>query len=143
MTFVEFLPHLNASLNATSTVCLLAGYIAIKRGRRDLHPRWMIAAFSASSLFLVFYLLRFALTGPTHFPDVGLVKTLYLALLFSHMLLAVVVVPLVVRALYLGLKSRYVEHRRLTRITFPIWLYVSVTGVLVYVMLYHVAKTLR
>jgi putative membrane protein len=93
-------------------------------------------------LFLVFYLTRFALAGTTRFPDVGLIKTVYLVVLGTHSLLALVVVPLVLRTLFLGTKGRWDEHRRLARVTLPLWLYVSVTGVLVYLMLYHLAPRL-
>ncbi len=145
MTTIEFgdvLAKVNAGLNSTSTVLLLAGYIFIKRRMITAHTYCMVGAFVASAVFLIGYLTRFYLTGAHRFPDVGLWRTVYLLILFSHMILAVVTVPLVVRSLFLGYKKRFAEHRKISRWTFPIWLYVSVTGVVVYAMLYHLAPTL-
>lgn len=139
---LSLLPHVNAALNATSTALLLTGYVLIRRGRREQHRRAMLGAFAASTLFLVGYLTRFAMAGTTRFPDAGWVKGVYLAVLFSHMLLAAVVVPIVLRLLYLALSERFAEHKRLARWGYPVWLYVSVTGVLVYAMLYHLAPRL-
>ncbi len=98
----------------------------------------MLGAVSASGLFLVLYVIRFSLTGTHRFAGEGLAKTFYLGILFSHMILAVVVLPMVLRLLFLAGRERFDEHRRLARWTFPIWLYVSVTGLLVYALLYHV-----
>ena len=128
----------NASLNATSFVLLLCGYISIRNGRRDLHRKFMEAAFVVSALFLVTYVTRWLSTGTLQFQGHGLLKATYLAILFTHMPLAISVVPLSMRALYLALKGRYSEHKRVTRWLYPIWTYVSVTGVIVYLMLYHV-----
>jgi putative membrane protein len=137
---VEVLPTFNALLNATSGVLLLAAWRFIKAGRRDTHKKLMIAAFSCSALFLVFYLIRFSLTGAHRFAGADWLKPVYYAILFSHMLLAAAVVPLALRTFYLSyFKHDYTRHRRIARWTFPIWLYVSVTGVIVYVMLYHLA----
>ncbi|MEZ0314223.1 MAG: DUF420 domain-containing protein [Myxococcota bacterium] len=143
MTIAELLPHTNAVLNATSTVALCAGFIAIRGKRIAAHRACMITAVVASAVFLAGYLTRFALTGAHRFPDVGAVKIVYLAILFSHMLLAVAVVPIVLRLLFLARRSRFAEHRKLARYGFPIWLYVSVTGVVVYAMLYHLAPRLE
>ena len=133
------LPPINAGLNALSAVLLLAGWRAIRAGDRERHRRWMLAAVACSALFLVSYLTRFALTGAHRFPGGGALRAAYLVLLASHTVLAALVPPLVLAALWLALRGRFERHRRLARVTFPIWLYVSVTGVLVYVMLYHVA----
>lgn len=136
------LAPINALLNSTSTVLLLVGYVAIKRRKIPVHRASMIGAFVASCVFLVGYLTRFALTGSHRFPDIGWVRTLYLAILLSHMLLAILTVPLVLRTLFLASRKRFEEHRKIARITYPIWLYVSFTGVVVYVMLYHLAPSL-
>lgn len=133
-----FLAHLNAFLNFSSACFLLAGLTFIKRREVRRHRAAMIGAVTASALFLVFYVTRFALTGTHSFAGEGLARTAYLTILFSHMVLAVVVVPLVLRLLYLVWKRRFHDHARLARWTFPVWLYVSVTGLAVYVMLYHV-----
>lgn len=129
---------LNAGLNFTSAVLLLTGWVFIRRGDRVRHRNAMIGAVAASALFLVFYVIRFALTGTHRFAGEGFARTAYLAILFSHMVLAVVIVPLVLRLLYLARNERFMEHRRLARWTFPMWAYVSVTGLIVYLMLYHV-----
>lgn len=139
---VDMLPTVNASLNAGSLICLILGWRAIQRGDRVVHARFMVGAVGCSAVFLVGYLTRTYLTGTHTFPDVGWVRTLYLAVLFSHMLLAIVVVPLVLRLLFLVYRQRFQDHRRLARWTWPIWIYVSFTGVVVYVMLYHVAPSL-
>jgi putative membrane protein len=139
MTFTEFLPTLNATLNATSAVFLFAGWRAIKAKKVSLHWKLMTAALTASSLFLVFYLIRFALTGAHRYPLDDWTRPVYLAILGSHTLLAATVPFLAARTLHLALKKRYESHRRIARWTFPIWGYVSVTGVIVYFMLYHLA----
>jgi uncharacterized membrane protein YozB (DUF420 family) len=134
------LPAVNASLNALAAVLLLCGLAAIKAGRRKLHERLMIAAFVVSSAFLACYLyyhLAIARGQPTRFNGTGLARTAYFTLLISHTVLAVVNLPLVLRTLWLAHKERWDAHKRLAKITFPIWLYVSVTGVIVYVVLYH------
>lgn len=133
------LPVVNATMNATCALLLVGGLWAIRSGRRALHLRFMLGALSASLLFLVGYLTRMALTGAHRFPGEGPLKWTYFVLLFSHMLLAMALVPMVLRALFLAWQQRFDEHRRLARITWPTWMYVSVTGVVVYWMLYHVA----
>lgn len=135
---LEALPTINATMNALCAAFLAAGYVAIRTGRRSLHWKLMAAAFAASTLFLVGYLTRVALTGTHAFPGTGWVKGLYLAILFSHMLLAAAVVPLALRTLWLSVvKKSYGQHKRIARWTLPIWGYVSVTGVVVYWMLYR------
>jgi putative membrane protein len=136
------LAPINALLNSTSTVLLLVGYVAVKSKKIAVHRASMVGAFLASCVFLVGYLTRFAMTGSHRFPDLGWVRTLYLTILISHMILAVVTVPLVVRTLFLAWRKRFDEHRKIARVTYPIWLYVSFTGVVVYVMLYHLAPAM-
>lgn len=140
--FGDLLATVNAGLNGTSTLCLLVGFIAVKNKRVKMHKWAMISAFVASAVFLIGYLTRFYLTGAHRFPDVGLWRTIYLVILFSHMILAVATVPLVIRTLFLAYKKRFDEHRRIAKYTFPIWFYVSLTGVVVYLMLYQLAPAL-
>lgn len=135
----EVHPALNAMLNGSASIFLSVGYVAIRGKRRELHKQCMLAAFASSSLFLVSYLARYAMSGTHRYPGTGWDKALYLVVLFSHMLLAIVLVPLVLRALYLGLKGQNAKHRGIARWTWPIWMYVSFTGVVVYLMLYPIA----
>ncbi len=139
----SFLPSVNAGLNAASGLLLFAGWRAIRGGNWKRHRALMLAACSSSALFLAGYLTRLALTGTHRFPGGGLLRALYLAVLASHTVLAVLLLPLALRTLQLSLGARFAEHRRLARVTFPAWLYVSVTGVAVYVMLYHLAPLAR
>jgi uncharacterized membrane protein YozB (DUF420 family) len=134
---VHDLPAVNASLNALSGILLLIGYTLIRLRRIELHRRFMIAAFAASSLFLVCYVVYHAQVGSVPFPRQGFVRPLYFTILITHVVLAATVPPLAIVTLTRGLKGRYPQHRRIARWTFPIWLYVSVTGVLVYVLLYQ------
>jgi len=143
MSWEQLHPALNAALNGTCFVFLVLGRIAIARGDEALHRRRMLTAFTASAVFLVSYLIRFATTGAHKYPGDGVDKTIYLVTLFSHMVLAVVLVPLVVRALQLALRGRFDAHKRVVKFTWPIWMYVSVTGVIVYFMLYHLAPVLH
>ena len=122
---------------------LVLGFAAIRRGRRERHRALMLAACGSSVLFLVGYLTRIALTGTHRFPGTGALRATYLGVLGSHTILAVAAAPLVLRTLFLALRARFPDHRRIARATFPVWLYVSVTGVVVYVMLYHLAPHLR
>lgn len=139
MSLGDALPAVNATLNATSAVLLALGFRAIRAGDRARHRALMLAAVGTSTLFLASYLTRVALTGTHRFPGGGALKAAYLAVLGSHTLLAAVAAPLVLGTLVLALRARFPSHRRVARWTLPIWLYVSVTGVLVYVMLYHLA----
>jgi putative membrane protein len=134
----DALAAVNATLNATSAIALFTGLYFIRRGDRERHMRAMLTAVGASALFLVFYLTRAALTGTHEFAGEGAAKAVYLTILLSHMVLALVVVPLVLRLLYLARGERFEEHARLARWTFPIWAYVSVTGLVVYLLLYQV-----
>ena len=137
MISVHDLPAVNASLNALSGVLLVAGYTLMRLKRIDLHRRFMIAAFATSAVFLVCYLVYHAQVGSVRFTRQGFVRPLYYTILVTHVVLAFSVVPLSLMTMSRGLKGRYPEHRRIARWTFPIWLYVSVTGVLVYVLLYQ------
>jgi uncharacterized membrane protein YozB (DUF420 family) len=127
----------NAIMNGLSALLLLGGWAAIRRGRRDVHWKLMAGAFVVSCLFLVSYVARVLISGTHKYPGSGPWKTVYLAVLITHMILAITVPPLALRTLFLARKRRYVEHKSLVRFTWPIWMYVSVTGVLVYVLLYH------
>ena len=131
------LPTLNALLNATTAVLLLRGYFLIRRKRIAEHRRTMIAAFTVSTLFLVSYLVYHFQVGSVRFPGRGAARTLYLAILASHTLLAAAVPPLAIVTLSRALGERFDRHRAIARWTLPIWLYVSVTGVVVYLMLYQ------
>jgi len=134
---VHDLPAVNASLNALSGVLLLIGYVLIRNRRIEQHRKFMLAAFAASSLFLVFYVIYHAQVGSVRFTRQGFVRPLYFTVLITHVTLAAAVLPLALVTLSRGLAARYNAHRRIARWTFPIWMYVSVTGVLVYVLLYQ------
>jgi uncharacterized membrane protein YozB (DUF420 family) len=131
------LAHVDASLNALATVLIVSGLIAVKAGSLRLHKQLMLAAASVSALFLVCYVTYHLNAEPVKFRGEGWIRPVYFALLISHVVLAVVQVPLILRTIWLGLKDRRVPHRKWAKVTWPIWLYVSVTGVVVYLMLYH------
>ena len=128
---------MNASLNAISGVLLLVAYGFIRARKIEQHRKVMIAAFTASSLFLVCYIVYHAQVGSVRFTRQGFVRPVYFTILITHVTLAAAVLPLAIITLSRGLKARYAQHRRIARWTFPIWLYVSVTGVLVYILLYQ------
>jgi uncharacterized membrane protein YozB (DUF420 family) len=132
---VHDLPAVNATLNATSGILLLIGYALIRARRVEQHRRFMIAAFITSSLFLVCYAIYHAQVGSVRFTRHGIVRPIYFSILISHVTLAAAVLPLAIVTLSRGLKARYARHRTIARWTWPIWMYVSVTGVLVYVLL--------
>lgn len=134
---VHALPAVNATLNGVSGVLLLVAYALVRAGRIEQHRKVMVAAFATSALFLVCYLVYHAQVGSVRFTRGGFVRPLYFTILITHVTLAAVVLPLAIVTLSRGLKRRYPEHRRIARWTFPIWLYVSITGVLVYVLLYQ------
>jgi uncharacterized membrane protein YozB (DUF420 family) len=134
---VRDLPTLNAALNATSAVLLVTGWLLIRRGRREAHRRAMLAAVACSGLFLVSYLVYHAQVGSVRFQGQGTIRTVYFAILLTHTVLAAAIVPLVLVTLVRALQQRFDRHRRIARVTFPLWLYVSVTGVVIYVMLYR------
>jgi uncharacterized membrane protein YozB (DUF420 family) len=131
------LPTLNAILNGTCAVLLVIAYVLIRNGQRDSHRKVMITAFCVSIAFLISYLVYHAQVGTTRYPGTGAMRSVYLTILFSHTLLAATVPVLAVITLRRGLKANYPRHRAIARWTLPIWLYVSVTGVVVYWMLYH------
>jgi len=137
MISIHDLPAINASLNALSGVLLLIGYALIRARRIQTHRRVMIAAFVTSSIFLVCYVIYHAQVGSVRFTRQGFVRPLYFTILVTHVTLAAAVLPLALVTLSRGLNARYERHRVIARWTFPIWLYVSVTGVLVYVLLYQ------
>ncbi len=138
MTLGPALALLNACLNATTGICIFIAWRAIRNGRVvPKHRKLMLTAFTLSCIFLISYGTRIVLFGNTRFGHEGVVRLAYFVLLVSHVFLAFVTVPLVLRTLYLALKQRFDEHRKIARITFPIWLYVCVTGVLVYLALYQ------
>jgi len=136
-------PAINASLNLTCFVFLVLGRVAIARGDDRLHRKRMLAALTASAVFLVSYVIRVATTGTHVYPGDGWDRTVYRFTLFSHMVLAIVLVPLVVTAVRRALRADFAAHKKIVRFTWPIWVYVSVTGVLVYLMLYHLAPVLH
>jgi protein SCO1 len=141
--WVTLLPHVNGSLNAASLVLLMVGFAMIRNGRVRAHRRAMLSAFAASTLFLACYLVyHFALhhytgSGSRAFGGTGLVRGAYLTILISHIVLAFFVPVLAMRMIYLAAKGRFIAHRRLAIVAFPVWVYVSATGVIIYAMLYH------
>jgi putative membrane protein len=139
MSAVEFLPTFNAMLNATSGVLLVSAYVFVRRGRIAAHRRCMISAIICSLVFLVSYVVYHVgfKAGVTRFTGTGWVRPLYFTILISHTTLAVIIVPFVVVTLRRALRGSFDRHRKIARWTFPMWLYVSITGVIVYAMLYH------
>ncbi len=132
---LRFMPAVNACLNATAASLLIAGWVAVKRGRADIHRYLMVAAFAASALFLVGYLAYHAVHGDTKFGGTGTLRTVYLVLLASHVLLSIGIVPLSLTAFWFAWKKEFSRHTKVTRVLWPIWVYVSVTGVVVFLML--------
>ena len=131
------LPALNAILNATAATFLVAGYLQIRRGRTEQHKRCMLAALSSSALFLVSYLVYHANVGSRPFEGQGFVRVVYFVILVTHVVLAAAILPLALITATRGLRAQYDRHVRIARWTLPLWLYVSVTGVVIYVMLYR------
>jgi uncharacterized membrane protein YozB (DUF420 family) len=134
---IGLLPHLNATLNFTSAIFLVSGYLLIRRGHESAHKRCMIAALSCSVAFLTSYVVYHLHAGSRPFEGVGPIRVIYFAILITHVVLAAVIVPLVIMTATRGLRSQFDRHVRIARWTLPLWLYVSVTGVIVYVMLYQ------
>jgi putative membrane protein len=134
---VSSLPALNALLNALATILLVVGYICIRRGRIEAHRRAMIAAFTTSVLFLISYLIYHAQAGSRPFTEQGPIRTVYFTILISHVVLAALIPPLAGLTLWRALRGRFDRHVPLARWTLPLWLYVSVTGIVVYLMLYQ------
>jgi putative membrane protein len=139
MRLADVLPSINATLNGLSALWIVLGYRSIKKKNIALHRFSMQAAFVTSTVFLLCYLTRVYLTGTHRYPGGGWARTLYLGILLTHTTLAVATVPLVLRSLFLARNGRYSEHRRIAKYSLPVWLYVSVTGVVVYLMLYQLA----
>ncbi len=139
MSWEQTHPAINALLNATCAVFLVIGWRAIKSGNTGLHKKCMLTAFAASTVFLASYLTRFYISGVHEYPGSAWDRYLYLSILFTHMIGAVIVLPMVLRTLFLGLKDERQKHRKIARWTWPIWVYVSVTGLLVYLLLYPIA----
>jgi uncharacterized membrane protein YozB (DUF420 family) len=133
----RILAHVDATLNAIATLLIISGLIAIKRGNVALHKRLMLSAAAVSALFLCCYLTYHLNAEPVKFAHQGAIRTAYFALLISHVVLAAVQVPLIATTIVLGLKDRRERHKKWAKVTAPMWLYVSVTGVIVYLLLYH------
>ena len=134
---ISDLPALNAILNATAAVFLTVGYMQIRRGRIEVHKRCMLAALATSALFLTSYLVYHANTGSRPFPGGGAVRMVYFSILITHVVLAAVILPLALITAARGLRAQYDRHVRIARWTLPLWIYVSVTGVVIYLMLYQ------
>lgn len=134
---ISDLPTVNASLNSVSAIILIVGYVFIRQKKIAAHKNCMLAAFSISVLFLISYVIYHANAGSTPFTKQGWIRPVYFTILISHIILAFLIVPLSLRTLYLAWRERFEQHRRIAKITFPIWLYVSVTGVIIYLMLYQ------
>ena len=137
MIAIRDLPTVNAVLNGTAAVLLLWGYTLIRRKKIPQHRRVMLSAFAVSIVFLICYLVYHYNVGSVHFPGTGIARTIYFSILITHTILAAAVPVLAIITLNHALRGRFEKHRRIARWTFPIWLYVSVTGVVVYLMLYH------
>jgi putative membrane protein len=134
---ISSLPAVNATLNAIAFVLLLCGFVMIKRGRIETHRRFMLAAFATSALFLVSYVTYHANVGSKPFTGQGAIRYVYFAILITHVILAAIILPMALITLTHALRSRFERHVPIARWTLPIWLYVSVTGVIVYLMLYQ------
>ena len=149
MELIQIFPHLNAFLNASSGVFLMCGFVFILKKRVHEHRFCMLTASSISAIFLISYVTHHALRtyyfglGPTRFTGEGLARPVYFTILTSHTILAALLGPFVIVTLYRGLKGRFDQHKRLARLVYPVWLYVSITGVIVYLMLYQIYYTPR
>ncbi len=135
--YISFLPHLNALLNTTSALFLMAGYTFIRLGRIRAHRNCQLTALLSSTLFLASYLTYHYFHGTTRFAGQGIARPIYFIILISHTILAVVIVPLIFVTLYRAVRLDFIRHKKIARWTLPLWLYVSVTGVIVYLMLYQ------
>jgi putative membrane protein len=133
--FLAFLPALNAACNAVTTILIVLGLSAIGRGDREAHRRRMLSAFATSALFLVGYVVYHAFHGETKFPGQGFVRPLYFSILISHIVLSAIALPMILATFWFALSGQFTRHTRLSRWTYPIWLYVSITGVVVFLML--------
>ena len=133
--WLGFLPTANAGLNALAAVCLTAGFVNVKRGNTEAHKKCMLAALIFSTLFLAGYLVYHHFHGDTPFPGQGAVRPVYFSILISHIVLSVLALPLVLTTVFYALRGRFESHKKIARLTFPVWLYVSVSGVAVYFFL--------
>lgn len=133
--FVSWLPGLNATLNSIATIFLILGFVAIKQREFGRHMRYMLAAFVASTFFLVSYVIYHNFVGHTPFPGEGFIRPVYFFILITHIILSVAVVPLVLSSFYFSLSGKLSTHRKVSKFTFPVWMYVSVTGVLIFFIL--------
>ncbi|HYJ93491.1 MAG TPA: DUF420 domain-containing protein [Vicinamibacterales bacterium] len=138
MLTISDLPALNATLNGIAAILLVTGYLFIKQGRRRQHQWCMLGALTTSALFLVSYVTYHLHAGSRPFPGQGPIRVVYFAILITHVILAAVIVPLALLTAVRGLKSQFDKHVKIARWTFPAWLYVSVTGVVIYLMLYEI-----
>ena len=136
--YISYLPHINACLNGTSALLLFSGYSFIRSGNVAAHRTCQVSALAVSILFLASYLTYHYHHGATRFQGTGLARPIYFTVLTSHTILAMVIVPLVVLTFYRAFRQDFTRHRRIARITLPLWLYVSITGVIVYLMLYQI-----
>ena len=132
---LSFLPAVNAGLNSLAALLLVAGWIAIRSGRRGVHRHLMVSAFVASAVFLVGYVLYHYAHGDTRYQGEGMIRAVYFVILISHVLLSIAVVPLALSAFWFAFRQSFVNHKRVTRVLTPLWLYVSVTGVVIFFML--------
>jgi uncharacterized membrane protein YozB (DUF420 family) len=137
VNYLSLLPHLNAILNGTSAVFLTTGYFFIRRHNVPAHRNCQLTALAASTLFLISYIVYHLHHGATRFTGQGLVRPVYFTILTTHTVLAAVIIPFVLVTVYRAARRRFLQHKRIARWTLPMWLYVSVTGVVVYLMLYH------
>ena len=133
---VRDLPAVNASLNALATILLIYGYTLIRQGKREQHKRVMLSAFAVSIIFLICYLVYHAEVGSVPYQGQGAIRIVYFTILISHVVLAAIVPVLAIMTLWRAFQERFDKHRKIAKITLPIWLYVSITGVIVYLMLY-------
>src|SRR5688572_14824741 len=136
--YISYLPHLNACLNSTSAILLFSGYRFIRSGNVAAHRTCQVSALVVSLIFLTSYLTYHFNHGTTRFQGTGLARPIYFTILTSHTILAMVIVPLVFLTFYRAFRGDFIKHRRIARITLPLWLYVSITGVIVYLMLYQI-----
>lgn len=134
-TDLTFMPAINACFNGLSAILLVSGVIAIKSGNMAVHKRLMVSAFASSTLFLIGYVIYHYVHGDTKFQGQGAIRTVYFAILISHILLSTAVVPMALASFYFAFRERFVTHARIARVLFPIWLYVSITGVVIFFML--------
>lgn len=135
LSWVNSLPALNACLNTLTAAFLVSGYVLIKQNKVDWHKRAMYTATATSGIFLISYITYHHFHGDTKFVGLGLIRPVYFGILISHIILSMVQVPLILATLYLGITKKFVKHKKVAKITFPIWLYVSVTGVLIFIIL--------